>query len=104
MAGLINVDFRMDKILVTLEVTSDEHQLIKYHREMLIVPTNALNDTLTTGKLGNSNRIMLPNKIMKKNSVESLKKKVPSTIVKARNGKYLVIQLEGPRTDIPEFK
>ena len=104
MAELINIDFKLNKILVTLEITSEEHQIIKYHREMLLAPVNSFNEILTTGTLGNSNRIMLPNKILRKNNIATLKKKVPSTILKAGSGKYLVIQLEGGRTEIPEFK
>jgi hypothetical protein len=104
MSEVLNIDFKTNRILVTLELSTDEYNIIKHHREMLVMPTNSFNDILTTGTLGNSNRIMLPNKILKKNDIMLLKKKVRSSILKAKNGKYLVIQLEGPNIEIPEFK
>ncbi len=104
MAELLNIDFKMKKILVTLELSADEHQNIKHHREMLVAPTSSFTDVLTTGTLGNSNRIMLPNKILKKNDIARLRKKVPCSVLKIKKGRYLVIELEGPSAEIPEFR
>lgn len=104
MAELINIDFKTNKITLTLELSADEHQVIQHHREMLVAPITSFTDTLTTGTLGNSNRIMLPNKILKKNGMIILNKKVPCSILKANKGKYLLIELEGSHPEIPNFK
>jgi len=104
MANLLNIDLKKNTALVTLELTEEEYHNIKSQRNLLVVPINALSDFLTTGRLGNSNRVMLPNKILKKGGIETLRKKVPSNIFKTKNGKFLVIQLEGYALEIPEFK
>lgn len=104
MAEILNIDFKMNKVLVTIEMTAEENQKIGRNRDILILPVSPFSDVLTTGTLGNSNRIMLPNKILKKNDVACLRKKVPCSILKIKGGKYLVIELEGPNTEIPYFK
>ena len=66
--------------------------------------TESLNEKLTTGKLGNSNRIMLPNKILKKYGIKKLSKKVPSKIFEYNGNKLLVIKLEESKIGIPVFE
>jgi len=103
MASLTSINFKNNKILASLEVSKEEYNSFKGEKDLLVFPVSSLDLTLVTGTLGNSNRIMLPNKILKRNDIEILIKHVSSRIVKTKKGKYLIIQLEGPE-DIPKFK
>jgi len=101
------IDIKIDGILVTFKISEKEYESLKpKSREFLISPTdiNALDETLTTGKLGNSNRIMLPNKILKKYEIKELLKKVSSKIFESNGNKFLVIKLEESKLGIPVFK
>jgi len=94
-------------ILVTLKISDEEYEVLKPKiKNLMIVPveTDALNERLTTGKLGNSNRIMLPNKILKKYGIKKLPKKVPSDVFESNGDKILVIKLEESKVGIPVFK
>lgn len=107
MADIRTIDMKNDKIFVTFEISEEEYKSLKPKpRQLLIVPTdsNALDETLTTGKLGNSNRIMLPNKILKKYRIKKLLKKVPSKVFECNGNKILVIKLEKSDIGIPIFK
>jgi hypothetical protein len=103
MASVESIDFKNNKTLLTLKVSREEYKSFNGEKDMLVFPVASLDTTLVTGTLGNSNRIMLPNKVLRKNDIESLSKRVPSKVVKIKNGKYLIIQLEGPE-DIPIFE
>lgn len=107
MADIRTIDMENDDIFVTLKITKEEYKLLKLKsRNLLIVPTESdvLNESLTTGKLGNSNRIMLPNKILKKYNIKKLVKKVPSKVFEYNGNKILVIKLEESKVGIPVFK
>jgi hypothetical protein len=107
MARLQSIDIKNESILVTLKISEQEYEFLKSKsREFLIIPTDedTLNETLTTGKLGNSNRIMLPNKILKKYEIKKLLKKASSKIFNSNGDKLLVIKLEESKVGIPVFK
>jgi len=75
---------------------------LKASRNVLILPEE-FDEFLTTGKLGNSNRIMLPKKVLKKHAIE-LKGKVPAKIFDVNGRKFLLIKLEEIKIGIPKFK
>ncbi len=102
MASIESIDFKNNKTLLTLKISKEEYKLFNGEKDLLVFPVASLDTTLVTGTLGNSNRIMLPNKVLRRNDVESLSKRVLSKIVKIKNGKYLIIQLEESE-DIPRF-
>jgi len=107
MATIKTIDMNGNDILLTLKISEEEYDLLKAKiKNLMVVPvdTNLLNDELTTGKLGNSNRIMLPNKILKKYEIKKLLKKVPSKIFESNGNKLLVIKLEESKIGIPVFK
>ena len=107
MATIKTIDMNGNDILLTLKISEEEYDLLKSKiKNLMVVPidTNLLNDELTTGKLGNSNRIMLPNKILKKYEIKKLLKKVPSKIFECDGNKLLVIKLEESKIGIPVFK
>jgi hypothetical protein len=106
MADIDSIDMKNDKILVSLKLTKEEYKLLKQAtKRLLLLPTepNILNESLTTGKLGNSNRIMLPNKILRKHNVTMLLKKVPSQIFEMYDEKFLLIKLQESTLGKPIF-
>lgn len=107
MAELQSVDIQNDIITLTIKIARDEYaQLGQETAELLVLPgtTAKLDDILTTGKLGNSNRIMLPNKILKRHGVTKLPKKVAAKIFDQDKSKFLVIKLRDIKTGVPVFK
>ena len=107
MASIKTIDMNGKDILVTLKISEEEYELLKPKmKNLMIIPveTDALNERLTTGKLGNSNRIMLPNKILKKFGIKKLPKKAPSHIFESNGDKILVIKLEESKVGIPIFE
>ena len=68
MADIDSIDMKNDKIIVNLKLTKEEYRLLKQStKKLLLLPSemSILSESLTTGKLGNSNRIMLPSKILR---------------------------------------
>jgi hypothetical protein len=107
MATVKTIDMSGNDVFVTLKISEEEYDLLKPKiKDLIIVPadTEGFNEKLTTGKLGNSNRIMLPNKILKKYEIKKLLKKVPSKIFEYNGNKLLVIKLEESKIGIPVFK
>ena len=69
MAEIISFNVKKDKIMVNAKISPEEYELVKNEtKNLVILPINVkmLNQPLTTGKLGNSNRIMIPKKFLKK--------------------------------------
>ena len=95
-----------DEILATFSISEKEYDLLKQsEKDMVILPTRSdiLDEVLTTGRLGNGNRIMLPMKILKAHNVKKLLKNVPAKIFEVDDSKFLLIRLEEPRPGIPVF-
>jgi hypothetical protein len=106
MADIDSIDLKGDKILVDLKLTKDEYKLLNQSaKRLLLLPTepHVLNELLTTGKLGNSNRIMLPNKILRKYSITRLLKKVPAQVFDIQDEKFLLIKLQESMLGKPIF-
>jgi hypothetical protein len=106
MADIDSIDMKNDKILVSLKLTKDEYKLLKQStKRLLLLPTepSILNELLTTGKLGNSNRIMLPNKILHKYNITALLKKVPAQVFDVHDEKFLLIKLQESLFGKPVF-
>lgn len=107
MAELTAVDKSKDRILVTLQVTRQEYDLLRDSEdEMLILPAGGevFADELTTGTLGNGNRVMLPNRMLERNKVTTLNKKLKSRIFDVEGRKYLLIKLEEAGRGVPVFR
>jgi hypothetical protein len=106
MAEIRNINMDSSEILINLRVSKQEYELLKQNtRNLILLPSNSdiLNQTLTTGRLGNSNRIMLPKKFLETGGVKILQKKVPAKIFKANGEVFLLVKLEESRTGIPVF-
>lgn len=106
MADIQSIDMRNHEIIVNLKITGSEYELLKHSRyDLLLLPSNPkiFDSLLTTGKLGNSNRIMLPKKILEREKLK-LEKKVPSKIFKVNDDSYLLIKLAGSSKLVPVFE
>ena len=106
MADIDSIDMKNDKILVSLKLTKDEYKLLKQSTKgLLLLPTepSILNELLTTGKLGNSNRIMLPNKILRKHNITKLLKRVPAQVFDVYDEKFLLLKLQESKIGKPVF-
>ena len=91
---------------VVMTISEKEYNLIGAQIEgLVVVPTdeNFLERILITGKIGNGNRIMVPNTFLKNNGISKLRKRVPSRLFELNNEKYLFIKLEDSSL-IPEFE
>lgn len=107
MAEISSIGIKKDDIIVNLKISKGEYELLENKtKNLLILPTNPefLNRPLTTGKLGNSNRIMMPKKILDRFDIEILEKKVPSKAFKIDDEVFLLIKLKKSTFGIPAFK
>lgn len=104
MANIENVDIKGDRIFLTLRIGKPEWAFLQSStKHLLVLPTEKMGDSLTTGRLGNSNRIMLPSRVMARHRVAVLPKKVPARIFELDDERYLLIQLHGTRAGVPAF-
>lgn len=84
-----------DDILMILKLTGDERKRLAGSRYVLVFPADGeLPETLTVGKLGNSNRVMVPKKLMKKYGISSLPRKAPAGLFESGGEKFLVVRLQ----------
>ena len=104
MASIISVDFKNNKILVSLRVSREEYKSFEGEADLLILPVSSLDLTLITGTLGNSNRIMLPKKMLERECIEEMDKKVPAQIFKINGDAFLFIKLRRSNIGIPKFE
>lgn len=107
MAEVKSIDVHGDIIDVKLSISKEEYKILQHHTEgIVILPSGkgSLIQNLTTGKLGNSNRVMLPKKLLESFNIVELDKKVPSNIFKFNNDAFLLIKIQSSRIGIPRFK
>ncbi len=106
MARLISHKKKNEEIEVTLKVSKIQYEILKEAEDdLLILP--ACNDCmefqLTTGKIGNGNRIMMPNKILQRNEIKILLKKLPSRIHHIDGRKVLMCIMADEQPGVPNF-
>jgi len=90
-------------ILMTLELTKEEYESISPEmKEFVTLPTNMFDRVLTTGRLGNGNRIMVPSRFLRGHNIEVLRKNVPSKIFTVGEKKFLIIELEDKKPESTE--
>lgn len=107
MAEIRSIDVKRSEISVNLKISKAEYDMISNTTsDLLLMPTSQsfLSHSLTTGKLGNSNRIMLPKKILAKLEIKELDKKVPAKTFKLDDEIFLLIKLKKSTFGIPVFK
>ncbi len=106
MAELRNVDIQGSDIIVNMRITRDEYNLLGQRTgDIALIPAGdrELDHTLTSGKLGNSNRIMLPKKLLNMEGIVHLEKKLASRFFRVNGSVYLLIRLRESDVGIPMF-
>ena len=96
MSEINSIKFKEDGIFLTLNITKEEYEFLQQTTsDIIIVPADfkSMNGLLTTGKLGNSNRLMLPKKILDTLEVKAMDKKVPGRLFKLEGSVYLLARL-----------
>ena len=105
MAQIKTINIEDGKVTVNFSVTQKEYDLIKENgREFAILPLEKMKEHLTTGKLGNSNRIMIPKKFLERNGVSQLLKHVKARIFETDGHKVLLVKLDENRPGVPVFE
>jgi hypothetical protein len=106
MADIDLIEMKDNNVILKLKLSKDEYGMLEQStKNLLILPTDKdiLDESLTTGKLGNSNRIMLPNKILKKNGITNLLKNAPARVFEISDEKFVFIKLQGSMIGKPLF-
>jgi uncharacterized membrane protein len=106
MADVNSIDMRNGRITLGLKISKEEYEFLKQATsDLLVIPATSkfMSQLLTTGKLGNSNRLMLPKKILDKLDVKRMDKKVPGKIFRLNGSVYLLTRLHGKKNGIPVF-
>ncbi len=107
MAEIKTIDMNDNKIELKLIITEEEYKILKHHMtDLIIFPSGSdtLKYMLTTGKLGNSNRVMLPKKVLESFGIRTLEKKVPTNIFLVNDNAYLLIKIKKSEFGIPKFE
>jgi len=105
MANIVSVDVKEGRFSLSLEVSRDEYaSLGSATQDILLVPLGSFSESLTSGTLGHSNRIMLPTKVMRKHGIDVLPKKVPAGVSELLGSKFLVLKLVDRQVGVPSFK
>ena len=104
MAKLKRLDLE-GNISAEVDLTEEEFAMLGRTKKVLVVSTEDefFVTRMTTGKIGNGNRIMVPNRLLERNHIEKLRKKVPARIFEVNKEKYPLIKLEESSL-IPEFE
>jgi hypothetical protein len=96
MAEINSIKFREDGIFLALKITKEEYEFLQQATaDIIIVPAGSkpMDRLLTTGKLGNSSRLMLPKKALDRLEVKAMDKKVPGRLFKLEGSVYLLVRL-----------
>jgi len=104
MAEIKSINIENGKISVSLSINQREYELIKEDSsDFAVLPTKRLKESLTTGKLGNSNRVMVPKKFLERSGIEHLIKNVKARIFDVEGHKLLLIKLDEEKKGVPNF-
>ena len=107
MAEIKSIRMQDGKVEISLSISRDEYRILNHQTSDLIVfpcGKEELTYMLTTGKLGNSNRIMVPKKYLQSSHVKGLDKKVPSKIFIIDGDAYLLIKIKRSELGMPKFE
>jgi hypothetical protein len=107
MAEIRSMEMKRRDVIISLKISKPEYDLLSNNTSnLLLLPATPpfLDNALTTGKLGNSNRIMLPKKILEKFGIRNLEKKVPAKTFSLNDEIFLLIRLQKSMLGIPVFK
>jgi hypothetical protein len=105
MADVSKIEIQGEDTVISLRISPEEYRLLRNRTtDLVLLPADhkTLNLSLTTGKLGNSNRIMLPKKVLERESIAEPDKKVASRIFRVNGEALLLIKLRKHEA-IPRF-
>ena len=95
MAEVKSINIESGRITVTLSINQKEYELIKEdNHDFAVLPVGRMKESLTTGKLGNSNRVMVPKKFLERAGITQLIKNVKARIFSVDGPKVLLIKLD----------
>jgi hypothetical protein len=106
MVTIESIDIQKNKISLKVNISKKDYGLIsKSAPDIVILPTGGdhLSQKLTTGKIGNGNRIMIPKKFLERKNISNLPKIVDSDIFQTESGLFLLIKLRDDHSPIPSF-
>jgi len=106
MSEIKSIDVQEGKMDIKLSITQNEYKILQHHTEdILVLPSgrDSLVNSLTTGKLGNSNRIMVPKKLLELHNIRELDKKVPSGVFVVDGDAFLLIKIKKSGLGMPKF-
>jgi len=107
MAEIKTIDMQNGGIEIKLSISKSEYNNLKNHtKDILILPRgeDSLTYELTTGKLGNSNRIMVPKKMLEAFKVHEMEKKAHSNIFIVDGDAFLLAKIRKSEIGIPKFR
>ena len=96
MAEITSVKFGEDGIFLRLKISKEEYDFFGPSiSELLIVPADSrsMDKLFTTGKLGNSTRLMLPKKAMERLDVTHVEKKISGRVFRLNGGVYMLARI-----------
>jgi hypothetical protein len=106
MAEIKNIEMVSGGIELNVSISMEEYKILEHHlTDIAVFPCGreSLVYSLTTGKLGNSNRIMLPKKILESFKITTLEKKAPSNIFMLDGSAFLLVKIKESDFGIPKF-
>lgn len=107
MADISSIDIKDGCTLLSLKLSREEYDFLKQATcDLMVIPAGPkfMNQPMTTGKLGNSSRLMLPKKSLDRLEVRKMRKKVPGRVFRLDGSVYLLVRLHGKTRGIPEFE
>jgi hypothetical protein len=106
MASVCSINLDGRDIFLNLKISQEEYEEMQGSRHILVfsMDADALKYSLTLGKLGNSYRIMLPKKILRKHDIKRVPKHADAYVFERAKEKYLVIKLEKSGIGLPTFE
>jgi len=91
-----SIRFKEEGIFLTLRISQEEYEFLKSKTsDILVAPVDgkSMDKQLTTGKLGNSTRLMLPKKALDALEAKAIEKKVPGKVFRIGDSIYILARL-----------
>jgi hypothetical protein len=103
MAEISSIKFKEDGIFLGLKISREEYEFLgRATKDIIAVPAGSRLDRLmTTGKLGNSTRLMLPKKALDRLEAKKVDRKALGTVFKIDGSIYIIVRLHSNRARRP---
>lgn len=105
MANVKSMEVEGNKVRVLFEMSKDEWAALRNEtKDVCLFSLANLDETLTTGTIGNSNRIMVPNRLLRRHNITHLPKHAGARVLALNGKKVVVIQLQDNHAPMPRFE